>query len=304
MKTYKIGRLLNAVILSCALWAALVGSTARGAAYSDQATAELGALFGQDPMFNAVVKVSVYTDLLNGIGYGGSGTVIGNGEWVLTAGHVITTASSIDQIKIKIGPNANSPDGVAVADSWYVYPGYTGGAGLGVDLALIHIATPIGSITPATLYSGTQSSLTGVMASMAGYGTIGLAGQGLQTYNGLRYGGQNTIGEVYYPSVDPQYLVTRFDAPNSGVAAALEWQGTPGDSGGPWMVQVGGVWEVAAVSSGVNHDPSFSFGDVTFANNVFDYLGWIQSYTSVPEPTTGAVLVLGIACLLGRGKRR
>jgi len=141
------------------------------------------------------------------------------------------------------------------------------------------------------------------MALMAGYGAPGTAGNGIGAFDGIRRAGGNVIGDVSYPSADPQYLVSRFDSPQSGLSVALEWQGSQGDSGGPWMVQDSGIWKVAAISSGVNHDPNFSFGDVTFANNVFDYLGWIQSYTSVPEPTTAAVVALGLACLLGRGKR-
>ncbi len=300
MNTKQLGGLLNVAVLSGALFcAAFAGSTARSAVFSDQAALDQSAIFAQDQMFAGVGTVGIYDQ--GSWWAGGTGVIIGDGSWVLCAGHELTFRSFSD-VRFALRDSQGQITTDVVGGSWYVYPGYTGGTGMGVDLALIHLSAAITSVTPAELYSGSQSSLIGVTACMAGFGQPGTAGNGIGAYDRIMRAGQNIIGDVSYPSVEPQYLVTRFDAPNSGLAAALEWQGSPGDSGGPWMVQDGGIWKVAAISAGGNHDPSFSFGDVTFANNVSDYLGWIQSYAAVPEPTTGALLGLGLACLV-RGKR-
>jgi hypothetical protein len=296
MKTY-LTRLPGAALLSLALCVAQSGSTARSAVFSDQAALDQASVFAaQNSIFNPVVRVSVYHDFLAGTGAGGSAVVVGNGDWLLTSGHILTSVVSqggIEQIRVKVGNDAKNPDLVVHGDSWHVYPGYAGGAGLGVDLALIHLATPINSVVPASLYGGPQSSLTGVPANMCGYGIPGIAGLGLITDDDLKRAGGNIIGDVSYPSVEPQYIVSRFDSPQSGLAVALEWQGSQGDSGGPWMVQDGGIWKVCGISSGGNHDPSFSFGNVTFAMNVSGYLDWINGYVSVPEPSTASLCLLG-----------
>ena len=171
MKTYPT-RLPGAALLSLALCVAQSGSTARGAVFSDQAALNQAAVFAQNSIFDDVGQLSVFD---SGGRSRGSGVITGDGSWVLTAGHVITYSANngyvINQVGCSLGADVNSPRVNAVADSWYVYPGFTGAIpGQGVDLALVHLSSPIGSVAAAPLYSGTQNSLTGVAANMAGRG--------------------------------------------------------------------------------------------------------------------------------------
>ena len=287
-KALVIGRLLNAAIPSCSLCTALLGTTSLGGVFSDQGALDQSSVFAaQNPIFNTVVRVSVYHDFLAGTGAGGSAVVIGNNsDWLLTSGHIfndVLNQGGIQQIQVRVGNNATTPDFVVQGDAWYVYPGFTGtGTGQGVDLGLIHLSTSINSVTPATLYSGSQSSLTGVPAYMCGYGIPGLAGQGLFASDKIKRAGENIIGDASYPSwLESQYLISRFDAPSSPSAVALEWQGSPGDSGGPWMVQDSGIWQVAGISSGGTLDPSYNFGNITYATGVSSNLDWIYGVIGV-----------------------
>ena len=274
MKT-KLSRLAFAL---CAAILLVPATTTQCAVFSDEATLIQAAVFAQDPMFDSIGQISVYDSAGRSRG---SGTIIGNGSWVLTAGHMITysinNGYAINQVEFSLGSNTNAPTATVSVDSWYVYPGFTGsGAGQQVDLALVHLSTPITVVTPVSLYTASQSSLSGMTSYMCGFGRPGTAGNGVNTFDGLRRAGANIIGDASYPYwLESQYLISRFDPPNSSSAVALEWESSPGDSGGGWLVDVGGTLQLAGVNSGRNDDPTYSFGDISFAVNVSSYLDWI-----------------------------
>ena len=52
----------------------------------------------------------------------------------------------------------------------------------------------------------------------------------------------------------------------------------------------------------VNNDSSF--GDVSGSTAVFSHLGWINSVTAVPEPSSYALLLAGLAVVAGSARRR
>ena len=279
-KALVIGRRLLATVLNCALCAALVGSTARSAVFSDEAALAQSSVFGQNPMFNSVGQVGLYDQ--GSWWNGGSGVIIGDGSWVLCSGHQLNSRSFSD-VRFLLRDSTGQPTTDVIGGTCYVYPGFSGsGTGQGVDLALIHLSIQIPSVQPSTLFSGTQGSLSGVTASMCGFGYPGIAGSGVGAYDRIKRAGENIIGDASYPSwLESQYLISRFDAPSSPSAVALEWQGSPGDSGGPWMVQDSGIWQVAGIISGGTLDPSYNFGNITYATGVSSNLDWIYGVIGV-----------------------
>ena len=222
--------------------------------------------------------------------------MIGDGSWILFSGHQLNHSGIIGgafAIRDSAGVNTE----VSIAQSWMVYPGFTGtGTGQGIDLALMRLSSPITSVSPANLYRGPVSDLYGQTLSMAGFGLPGVAGQELP-YSRLRYAGMNVVNDVPRPFyLESEYLHVEFTAPNTG-GLQLEWGGSPGDSGGPWMVLREGSWEVAAISSGRTADPLYNFGNITYAMPLANHLGWIDGFSAVPEPEEYAV----VACALSLG---
>jgi hypothetical protein len=284
-------------VLRC--WVAVGAFTVSSVAgvFSDLGTLEQARIFGQDPRFNSVGVVGL--DFGTGFLAMGSGVVIGDGSWVLLSGHQLNQSGIVGgafAIRDSAGVNTE----VSIAQSWMVYPGFTGtGTGQGIDLGLMRLSSPITSVSPANLFRGSVSDLYGQTLSMAGFGSPGIAGQGISDSR-LRYAGINVVNDVPRPGfLESTYLYTEFTAPTAPGGLQLEWGGTPGDSGGPWMVLRGSSWEVAAISSGRINDPLYNFGNITYAQPLSGQLGWIDSFSAVPEPeeyaAVACALCLGVA---------
>jgi len=90
-----------------------------------------------------------------------------------------------------------------------------------------------------------------------------------------------------------------------------------GDSGGGDYVWSGSEWLLSGVHSwgwqicqdvGLNCDRRLdndsSFGDVSGSTAVFSHLAWINSVTAVPEPSSYALLLAGLAMIGGAARRR
>lgn len=287
-------------VLRC--WFAMfgcIGSLLAGA-FGSPESLEQARIFGQDSRFGSVGVVGL--DFGSGFLAAGSGVVIGDGSWVLLSGHQLNHPG-INSAAFAIRDSAGVNTEVSIAQSWMVYPGFAGtGTGQGVDLALMRLSSPITSVSPANLFRGPVSDLYGQTLSMAGFGLPGIAGEGVSDSR-LRYGGVNVVNDVPRPVLlDSGYIYTHFTAPNAG-GLPLEWNGTPGDSGGAWMALRGNVWEVAAISSGGITYPGYDFGSITYAMPVSGALPWIDSFAAVPEPEQYAALA-GALCLGWAGWHR
>ncbi len=271
-----------------------VYSSAIAGVFSDLGTLEQARIFGQDPRFAPVGVIGL--DFGDGFLAIGSGVVIGDGSWVLLSGHQLNH-SGINGAAFAIRDAAGVNTEVSIAQSWMVYPGFTGtGTGQGVDLGLMRLSQPITSVTPATLFRGSASDLYGQTLSMAGFGLPGIAGQGISDSR-LRYAGVNVVNDVPRPSfLESTYLYTEFTAPNAPGGLQLEWGGSVGDSGGPWMVLRENSWQVAAISSGRILDPLYNFGNITYAQPLSGQLGWIDGFSAVPEPEEYAAIAC-VTCL-------
>lgn len=275
---------------------------------------------------------SAYMNLANEIqfapvgrvyGFGaGSGTLIGDGSWVLTAAHVVQGVSSA---VFAIGSTNYSSTAI------YIHPAYNTTT-FANDLALIKLGSIVPGITPASLYTG--SNELGKIGYTVGYG---YGGNGLTGFTG-GYGTKRAMKNIIDLAVSPiaggflihssgTLLLSDFDKPGGGSNPLglwgssdepldLEGMGAPGDSGGATFILEGDNWYLAGVTSfladfghtlGGDGIPNAKYGDVLGSVRVSGYLDWIYKYVgaptpppAIPEPTTLAMMAIGLAVLARR----
>ena len=257
------------------------------------------------PQFAAVGKVFAGTSA-------GSGTVIANGWWVLTAAHVVFGVP-VSSVSFQIGAATYNAQNV------YIYPGYSG---ITHDIALIELNAPVAGVTPAQIYTGTNE--IGKQGHSVGYGLTGTGTTGFinNTY-GTKRAMRNIIDLIIFPdgTINPNgtILLSDFDSPggtnnslgsgSSPTPLDLEGMGAPGDSGGPVFILEGGVWYIAGVHSFIgdlgppagNGQADARYGDILGSTRVSSYAGWINSV--VPEPASMTALAIGLIGLLARRRR-
>lgn len=246
---------------------------------------------------------------------GGSGTVIAP-NWVLTARHV--------------SGNINLNGTTYVHDARYEHPTS--------DLALLHYNTPFSEWTPLITSSalGMETTIVGFghsanpRANNTGYNWVDSFGTrrtvtntiGLSLQLTVSYGFGDLTFQNYLADLDSHSTATpapyNRDWFGDGGATANEGNVGGGDSGGAWMVNQGGQWRIAGVTTiAISADPLppgatensntvyFAFGvSGSGAADLWDPVNrnWINN-TMVPEPGTIAVVGIGFAALLRRRRK-
>ena len=110
-----------------------------------------------------------------------------------------------------------------------------------------------------------------------GYGDFGTPHVPLTRTDGRRRAATNVVVDA-----GPRRLFMKFDAPPGGTD--LEGVGGPGDSGGPALVDVGGSWQVAGVSSASMDGKPGQYGVTDVYTRVSSYVEWIDAVLSGRQP--------------------
>jgi hypothetical protein len=237
---------------------------------------------GNDPAFDGVGT------FVNSWGYTGCGILIAP-DWVLTAAHLFTAATS----------GTFTLDGTAYSSTQLITdPNWNGSASNGSDFGLIHLSSPITSITPLPFY--TSSTLLEQTATFVGYGLTGTGLTGYQTLDGQKRGFQDVV-DVNNPSFGNTNYVfgATFDSPANG-ALSLEGCVAPGDSGGGVFMSDGSQYYLAGVISFVaatDGNANSSYSDISGFDSILPAMPWITSII-VPEPSTIALLAASAVVLI------
>ncbi len=235
-----------------------------------------------------------------------SGTVVDSSgilitpQWVLTAAHTIPSGNPGASDTWTFGGEIRGID-QAIRN-----PNFTGAIQNGFDIALHKLDSPITTITPAQLYTGTSASLVGQTLTYVGYGKSGTGSTGDTLPAGTKRAGNN-IGDQLGFTLNPgpsqvdysnQIIFADMDDPPGGGVFSnplgsnspinLEYLIALGDSGGGLFVEQGGEHFVTGVHSTVfNFSPStLGYGDVMGSTTIEQSLAWIQSIIN-PPPIVG-----------------
>jgi len=257
-------------------------------------------------------------------GYLGSGTLVAD-DWVLTAGHVVDTAASLD---FYIGGQRYQ------AADWIAHPQWDGNLGRGYDIALVHLDRAVGGVDPAERYYGYGE--VGAVGTSVGFGRGGTGDLGTSTGAGTKRAGQNVV-DSFDPRSGGRILTSDFDSPfGLGLPLDLEYMIAPGDSGGGLFLDSPAGPLLAGVHSfGAAYDGTLNsdYGDLSGHIRVAAFNDWIDAIlgqagssaaglvdlatglaavpqlsansTSVaPEPNALILAWLAAACALSVARRR
>jgi len=244
-----------------------------------------------------------------------SGTLI-DPQWVLTAGHVVDSVTSL---------TFSIAGAQYIASSWIAHPNWDGNLLAGYDIGLVRLDQPVYTVEPAVRYTGSKE--LGNVATAVGFGMTGTGNSGAINFDGKKRGTQNVIDQLY----NPRLLLADFDNPKNrrdnsmGSAKPLALEGliAPGDSGGGLFITTRDGTFLVGVHSFVaawDGNPNSDYGDISGHVRVSAFNSWIDSVISsgasissasassdgpqsaaaaVPEPSTIALLAAGTMAFVG-----
>ena len=260
-------------------------------------------------------------DAIGRFNNGTSGTLIA-ANWVLTAGHV----GAVTGFQVRGNGTVYSVAQI-IEHPTFVANGRD--INFGFDLQLVRLNTDVVGVAPANIYRGAAEQ--GSTLSITGFGLGGVGSVGANLPAAQR-AGTNVIDAIADFADAPgktgaknAMLIADFDSGDanfntlsglgsSATPTALEYHLASGDSGGGVFIFENGQWYLAGVNSGVDSQRGFfNSNNNAFSNNLFGYgaisymtrvssfTGFIDSgITSVPEPTSLALVGLVIVSLTGR----
>jgi secreted trypsin-like serine protease len=295
---------------------------------------------GGSPAYASVGQI-IGTDALGS--FAGSGVLIAP-NWVLTAAHVVDSATSL-YFDFDGGSVANR----FAAKRWVAYPSWDGNLNKGYDIGLVEFGVDLATkakVSPAERYRGVDE--LGKIGTSVGFGTTGTGVTGWQNVSDFseleKRAGNNYIDAwLRTPGKTSRVFLSDFDNPapdgtfvddgnNFGGAdpLPLEYSTAPGDSGGGVFVD-GVLVGIHSFGWGrLDGNPNSDYDDVSGHTRVSAFNDWIDSIISgggggkpkpphgpkntsdatalggaaVPEPSTLWLLCIGGLCLVGWWRKR
>lgn len=195
----------------------------------------------------------------------GDGTLIAD-RWVLTAAHVAEAFVEIDDSrKVYFGKSAYKIESITL------HPGYQQPM-QGHDIALIKLKQAPKDVIPTPLYTASDESGQDIVIVGHGYAKAGNA----RTWESKDRKKRAATNRVERTTQD--HIVFNFSHPDSNTTTRLEGTAGPGDSGGPALIDQGGTYYIAGVSS-AGFDGRLgpgTYGAVEHYTRVSTHLDWIK----------------------------
>jgi hypothetical protein len=231
--------------------------------------------------------------------------------YLLTAAHVVNGAAA-GSVSFQV--NAGTSYSIAASEI-FVNPDYTGSTTGNVagdptvhnDLAIIKLAGAAGADIPFyNLYSGNLQGADLSFVSFGGSSTAKTTGENIADQLRTNIAGNQT----YLFDFDGPTLASNVTGGGT-LGANREASLINGDSGSAAFVNVNGQWQLAGINTfeatftgGPTAQGAFGTGGGGVV--VKGYASWINGVIAapVPEPESGALLLLGVASMFGLVKRR
>lgn len=138
------------------------------------------------------------------------------------------------------------------------------------DIALIHVKGSITHIPVAKLYD--KQDEKGRQITIVGRGDFGTGLTGPHNWDKVTRAATNRIDEA-----DGEWIIFKFNHPESENATELEGVSGPGDSGGPAFIDIDDTRYIVGVSSNQQHDGKEGIYGVTeYYARISFYKKWIE----------------------------
>ena len=190
-------------------------------------------------------------------------------DWVVTAAHVAIPLS--DEMENGTTPVVQLANHSYKVKKVVLHPNFSmGQTSIENDIAVIQIQGNIRDIPFAKLYR--KQDEKGKKITIVGRGDFGTGLTGPQKLDKITRGATNIIEETL-----DQWIVFKFDTPDSENTTELEGVSGPGDSGGPAFIEVNDVRYLVGVSSHQRSNGKQGvYGVTEYYSRISFYKNWIE----------------------------